>query len=299
MRSPMRPVLFARLNTVGQFSDIPLLSVLRASACRRRGYAAVHRHFLERGWRHFDTGSNGTVGANYRYRVRVPTICEVRNCDRARAGSRRHGVQGRMTAIIRLLMPVTDNNMIAARQGFAASISSCAISWICRRSSREQIMDRNPITYEVMIKELDREAKLRPFGVVDGEKVSDPRNYLFVDYAAKLTHAALTVAVRLDDGKRVRLGFRTRRYCHPRDGYVRTTVELPPETPASRVKEMILECRVSPPPKGAPWPHSGTCEIQAVTKVFLLQRDYTPGPSLWSTDKAVTLSTGRGISFTP
>ena len=48
------------------------------------------------------------------------------------------------------------------------------------RSSREQIMDRNPMTYEVMVKELEREGKLRPFGVADGEKISDPRNYLFV-----------------------------------------------------------------------------------------------------------------------
>ena len=114
-----------------------------------------------------------------------------------------------------------------------------------------------------------------------------------------LTDAALTVAVRLNDGSVYASDFGRGDIAIHRDGYVRTTVELPPGTPASRVKELMFECRVSPPSKGAPWPHSGTCEIQAVTKVFQLQRDYTPGQSFWSTDKAVTLTTGRGVSFTP
>jgi hypothetical protein len=36
-------------------------------------------------------------------------------------------------------------------------------------------MDRHPETYAVMAKELERENKLRPFGAVAGEKISDPR----------------------------------------------------------------------------------------------------------------------------
>jgi hypothetical protein len=196
-------------------------------------------------------------------------------------------------------MPVTDNNMIAEVKDSPLRFRLAPVMVDLSQSSREQIMDLNPITYEVMIKELDRERKLRPFGVVDGEKVSDPRNYLFVDYAAALTNGALTVAVRLDDGSLHTSDFGRGDIAIHRDGYVRTTVELPPGTPASGIKELIFECRVAPPSKGAPWPHSGTCGLQSVSKVFQLQPDYTPGKSLFSTTQAVTLATGRGMAFAP
>jgi hypothetical protein len=293
------PVLFARLNTVGRFSDIPLLlycehlpvdgeDTLQYTVIFSNEDGGTSTRALMGRW-----GRTTDIEYVYRRSMKSGTAI-VQGPDHVDME-----FKGGHDGDHPMLMPVTDNNMIAEAKDSALQFRLAPIFVDLSRSSREQIMDRNPITYEVMVKELDREGKLRPFGVVDGEKVSDPRNYLFVDYAAKLTQAALTVAVRLDDGSVYASDFGRGDIAIHRDGHVRTTVELPPGIAASRVKDLIFECRVLPPSKGAPWPHSGTCQIQAVTKVFLLQRDYIPGRSLWSTDKAVTLSTGRGISFTP
>ena len=153
--------------------------------------------------------------------------------------------------------------------------------------------------YAVMAKELTREEKLRPFGVAAGEKISDPRNYLFVDYSATLTDAALTVLVRTSDGKLYASDLGRADVAIARSGYVRTTVELPPGTTREKIAELSFECRVAPPAKNDPSAHSGQCVLGRVSKLFLLQNDYTPGKSFWQMTEPVTLSTGRGISFKP
>ena len=63
--------------------------------------------------------------------------------------------------------------------------------------SREQIMDEHPIAYRVMAQELKRENKLRPFGAVDGEKASDPRNYLYIEAKVANRDSAVAALVRL------------------------------------------------------------------------------------------------------
>ena len=83
-------------------------------------------------------------------------------------------------------------------------------------------MDRFPVTYEVMVKELEREGKLRPFGIAAGEKISTPRNYVFVDYHATLTNAALTVLARTKDGNLYASDLGRGDIAIARDGYVRT-----------------------------------------------------------------------------
>ena len=293
------PVLFARLNTVGRFSDIPLL--LYCERLRVKGEETLQYTVI---FSNEDGGTSSralmgrwgrTTDIEYVYRRSVKSgAAIVQGPDHVDVE-----FKGAHDGDHPLLMPVTDNNMIAEAKDSPLRFRLAPIAVDLAQSSREQIMDRNPITYEVMIKELDREGRLRPFNIVDGEKVADPRNYLYIDYAASLTNAALTVAVRLDDGSLYTSDLGRGDIAIHRDGYVRTTVELPPGTQAGRVKEFIFECRVVPPSEGAPWPHSGTCEIQAVTKVFQLQRDYIPGKTLWSTDKAVRLATGRGIAFMP
>ena len=58
-------------------------------------------------------------------------------------------------------------------------------------------MDEHPIAYRVMAQELKRENKLRPFGAVDGEKASDPRNYLYIEAKVSNRDSAIAVLVRL------------------------------------------------------------------------------------------------------
>jgi hypothetical protein len=196
-------------------------------------------------------------------------------------------------------MPVTDNNMIAAAKDSPLRFRLAPMLVDLTVASREEIMDRHPETYAVMAKELERENKLRPFGAVAGETISDPRNYLFVDYSARLTNAALTVAVQTTDGQIYMSDYGRGDVAIHRDGNVRTTVELPPGTNREQIAGVSFQCRVVPPARSATWAHSGSCVIERVPKAFFLTDDYTPGPTLLSHSEPVTLPTGRGVSFKP
>src|SRR5262249_49941320 len=131
-----------------------------------------------------------------------------------------------------------------------------------------------------------REGKLRLFGTVDGEKVSDPLNYLYFEMKIARTESAVAALVRLKGDPHwysSHLGhadyaIRTwrRNAAESPSGFVRTTVELPPGTKPERISEIAFECLV--PEKAA----DSRCRVEAVTKCFFLDRNYTPGPNVWT-----------------
>jgi hypothetical protein len=291
------PVLFARLNSVGKFSDIPLL--LYCERLQENGEPVLQYSVV------FSNEDGGTstrtlmgrwgraTDIEYVYKRFVKsgtaTVQGPNHVETEFTGEREHSHP--------LLMPVTNNNMIAAAKDSPLQFRLAPILVDLSSASREQVMDRYPITYEVMAKELVREGKLRPFGVAAAEKISDPRNYLYIDYAATLTNAAITVSVRLKDGSTFASDLGRGDIAISRSGYVRTTIELPPGTMATSIAGLNFDCRVAPPPKNEPIAHSGTCVLHEVPKVFQLREDYSPGKSFWWTREPVTLTTGRGMSF--
>jgi hypothetical protein len=164
--------------------------------------------------------------------------------------------------------------------------------------SREQIMDEHPMAYRVMAQELQRENKLRPFGSVESEKASDPRNYLYLEAKVANRNSGIAALVRLHGDQRWRSSHLGRNdYAISRDGWVRTTVELPPGTTAAQIEEIGFECLVSDEEK--PEPLSGACRLEQVSKAFLLDAEYKPGPSVWSTSVPVEIPSGQVHAFRP
>ena len=158
--------------------------------------------------------------------------------------------------------------------------------------SREQAMDDDPLAYQVMAKELEREDKLRPFGVVDGHKVSDVRNYLYIEAKAAVENAGVVTLVRRkDDGTWRSSALGRADYSIDRSGWIRTTVELPPGTQAQDIGEIGFTCVVVPAPDKS-MPLTGSCRVDAVSKIFLLDREYRPGPGLWSLREPVEIPAG-------
>lgn len=293
------PVLYARLNTIGAFSDVPLLLYCERL---REGDEEILQYTVIFSNEDGGTSSRAlmsrwgrTTDIEYVYRRSMTSgkaiVQGPNHVDTEFQGAHDRGHP--------LLMPVTNNNMIAAAKDSPLQFRLAPILVDLSNSSREQVMDDHPVTYTVMTKELEREARLRPFGSVDGEKISDPRNYLFADYTATLTNGALTVLVTLKDGSVYASDLGRGDIAIARNGAVRTTVELPPGTTRSGIATIGFECRVPPGSRNAPLAHSGTCVLQGVSKVFQLRQDSTPGESFWSMEKLVTLATGRGVSYVP
>jgi hypothetical protein len=198
-----------------------------------------------------------------------------------------------------LLMPITDNNMIGeADTPTPIRYQIAPVLVDLAGHSREEVMDRHPIAYQVMAQELQRESKLRPFGVVDGEKVSDPLNYLYFEMKLAKRESYVATLVHLKGDPRwysSHLGHAdfairtwTRGSAEAASGFVRTAVELPPGTRPDEIDEIGFECIV--PEKAAT---DSACRVEAVTKCFFLDRDYRPGANVWTVSVPQEIPAGQ------
>jgi hypothetical protein len=202
---------------------------------------------------------------------------------------------GRRDGAHPMLIPVTKNNMVAAVGTSAVRYQLAPVTVDLTRATRESIMDAHPDLYRVMARELEREGKLRPFGAVAGENISDPRNYLYLDFLVRNRHSAVAVLVRLDGERTWRSSHLGRPdYAIEREGWVRTTVELPPGTKAGEVAEVAFECLVAR--KGSEWAGTGTCTVAEWPHAFLLDANYRPGPNLAQQWKSTDIPTGTMIA---
>lgn len=290
------PVLFARQNTVGKFTDVPLVvycekldNALQYTVIFSNEDGGTSTRALMARW-------GRTTDIEYVYRV---TPSDGKATIQSR-GHKEIAFEGQKLDSHPLLIPVTDNNMVSGEATSAIRYQIAPVLVDLKNAPREKVMDDNPITYTIAFKEMRREAKLRPFGVSAGEKISDPSNYLNIDYKVANNESGVNVIVRRKGDSVARSSNLGRTdIAIDRDGWVRTTVELPPATKAADIAEVLFECVVAvPKEKGEPFAHSGECRIEAVGKAFFVDPDGKPGPNLWSKPPApATLRTGESAAF--
>jgi len=281
------PILPARANTVGRFTDIPLLMYCTRgedTAGRWLEYTVIFtnedggtstRDLMARWGR--------TTDIEYIYRVWLnaqgaiaKTLIQTREHQDVPYEGPRQGLHP-------ILMPVTDNNMVepAARNASPIVHQMAPILTDLSGGSRELVMDANPFTYEISAKELQRENKLRPYGAFEGEKISDPRNYLIAELKISSSLAALQVLTKRRgapkwQGSAVGLG----KDHIERSGWVRTTIELPPGTRPQDIEQIGVQCLSLRDLTRQPLAKNGKCAVETFGKVFFLGPDYRPQPSI-------------------
>lgn len=292
------PVLFARQNTIGKFTDVPMI----VYAERSEGALVYTVIFSNE-----DGGTSTralmarwgrTTDIEYVYKAYLNPDGSVNRATIQGRGHNEIEFDGKRDGAHPLLIPVTDNNMVSGEAASAIRYQIAPVLVDLSRHSREQVMDGHPLSYRVMAQELPRENKLRPFGTVDGNKISDPRNYLYIEARVTNMDSGVAAVVRLKDEDRWRSSYLGREdYAIERSGWVRTTVELPPGTPANRVASIGFTCMVVR--RKDVMPTAGTCRVEEVSQVFLLDREYRPGPSIWSTTRAVELAAGETAILKP
>jgi len=284
------PVLFARGNTMGKFSDVPLLTY--CERLQENGQELLQYTVI------FSNEDGGTSTRALMARWGRTTDIEYlykaylgpdQKTIRATMQTRDHAeveFRGRRESGHPLLMPVTNNNMVADEGESPIRYQLAPVVVDLTARAREQVMDDHPVTYEVMVKELEREGKLRGFGTVEGEKISHPRNYLFVEYEAININAAVAVQVRLQGETRWHSSNLGRLdYVIGRAGRVRTTVELPPGTQIGQVAEIGFECLATA--------QTGVCELKLGTSMFLLNEHLWPGLPVRLTAPAARIAAGE------
>jgi hypothetical protein len=291
------PVLFARGNTIGKFSDIPLLTycerlqengrpVLQYTVIFSNEDGGTSTRGLMARW-------GRTTDIEYVYRAYFDS---QGNVTRAIIQSRDHKdieFSGPFMGRHPLLMPVTDNNMVAPEGPSPVRYQLVPIMVDLSGSSREKVMEDHPVTWRVMTRELVREGKLRPFGAVDGEKISDPRNYLYIEANVTNKDSRTVAVVRLQGENRWRFADLGRfDYGIERSGWIQTAVELPPGTTPDRLAEIGFACRVETNKQV-----SGVCRIEQVRKAFFLNEEYRPGTPVWSMSARQEIPSGEVFTW--
>jgi len=181
-----------------------------------------------------------------------------------------------------LLKNVTKNNLFAdsgtSSYRFALAPLEALIA-----GSREEMMDLHPWMYQVMAEEWEREGQSQTEKTANPQTraVSDPRNYLYVEFRSGpepglVCDAKLAFAAKLrgsdvwyssdhgDDSLRIQNN----------NGWRRGAIELPPDTQADQVEALRFTVYA-----GKQQPLCSLV-VRDVRKVFLLGQDYVPGPSM-------------------
>ena len=249
------PILFARADTVGLFSDIPLIVYAEGEP---QQYTVVFSH---------EDGGTNTVGLMARW-GRTTDIEHVYRFDGTQwlIQTRDHKdvpYAGEFEGKHPLLIPVTRNNMVEPGRGeLRFQIVPQVVD--LRSNSREIVMDRAPWTYGIAAKELIREGRVADIG--------DPRNYVYIEARIANHDSRTAFRVRLSTESEWRTSHRgDRRLAIERDGWVRSTIPLPPGTSAKQIAAFGVEC--VPEREGM----KPRCELLELNSAFFLTPDYVPG----------------------
>ena len=118
------------------------------------------------------------------------------------------------------------------------------------------------------------ENKLRPYGVERGEDISDPRNYLYIEAKVAPGKAAVAFVVLHKNGQYYYSHKGRAKDAIERPGYVRSTIELPPNTTRQDLKSMTALCVYLPRS-----PSDVRCGPTEFKSLFFLTQDKLPGPT--------------------
>ncbi len=287
------PVVIAREDTLGRFSDVPLLAyveqrpgALRYSVIFSNEDGGTSTRDLMARW-------GRTTDIEFIYEVNPATGATLIQVKDHKEIPYAGTYEGRHP----LLEVVTLNNMVAPGSAAGKIDFRLLPEAISLTGSREVVMDSRAWTYAVSSKELMREDKVRPFGEVRDETISDPRNYMVAELAMTPESAGMQVVVKLKNGG-TRFGSARgmmENYV-TRSGWLRMSTELPPGTRLSDIGELLLDCVVTPDTKERKGARDGSCGLNGPGRVMMLGADFAPvewravrAPGRWRTGTMAVL----------
>lgn len=297
------PILYARADTLGHFSDVPLLmwyevfpeaqgEVIQYSFVFSNEDAGTGTPALMARW-------GRAADIEYAYRVTLDQSGRIRS--EVFQGFNHHTTpfRGRKDGVHPYILDAAPHNIFADTGATALQYHMLPVEADLRQHSREELMDRFPWTYRIVAEELKHEGKIRPWGAHVENAIGNPRDYLHLEIEAENHAAALTVWVKLKGRPEWYSSFRGRTdWAISRSGWFRTTVELPPATRASEIESIALQCIGLNGDHDAA-PQAAESKVEAISKAFLLDSDYRPGPNLLETHQALTLHPGEMYTFVP
>ena len=304
------PIVYARPNTIGRFTDVPLIMWYETEATVR---GSLIRYSVI-----FSNEDGGTppdrllatwgrlTDIEYIYGIEFDR--EGRVFEETFQGKDHKIVpfNGKREGRHPLLYVVTDNNMVGDAGVTTQRYAMAPIPFDLTSLSREAVMDANPWTYAVTAREARREGRVVASPRPGSKKIFDPSRYAVLEACASPADGpyatfSFSIGVKDDRGK-VRFydstaGVREYRISRSPDnfpnGCFRGAVALPRGAKAKDVAALRMRAHTRVPGKGeeAPMKRSGPARLLHVNRLFLMASKDAPEPSLfsWSGDEPLIL----------
>jgi len=289
----MAPILYARANTVGGFTDVPLLMWYEMAPTPRGWqfrYSVVFSN--EDGGTATDrlmATWGRTTDIEYVYGVEVDDQDKVLAEEFQGPGHEVPPFTGRHEGGHPLLWVSTDNNMVSESGTTQVRYSPAVERFDLENQSREVVMDRHPWTYTVTAREMIREGKIVADAAPGSGKIPDLRRFVHVEACTALENAAVAFSVRAMDGAGAVRWYDSDRgvseFRIVRTGCFRGAVPLPPSTGRP---DAIRFRAFSRSQRGAA-PAPASVVLTRVNTVFQLDDQYQPGRSLFSWTGSIPL----------
>ena len=282
----MAPILHARPNTVGAFTDLPVImwyEVAPTPRGRRFQYSVIFTN--EDGGTKTDrlmATWGRTTDIEFVYGVEIDGTGRVLAEEFQGPGHEVPAFAGRHEAAHPILWVSTDNNMVSESGSSTVRYAPAPELVDLTNVSREVVMDRHPWSYIVAAQELAREGKIVQGAVAGSGKIPDLRRYVFVEGCTELDNAAIAFSVRAIDNGTPRWFDSDRglpEFRVARSGCFRGAVPLPPS--AGKPDAVRFRAYARKAEKGVA-PASGSVRLTRVNQVFTLGDDLVPGPSVYS-----------------
>ena len=195
----MAPILYARPNTVGAFTDLPLLmwyEVEPTPRGRRFSYSVIFSN--EDGGTETDrlmATWGRTTDIEYVYGVEVDHAGHVLAEEFQGPGHDVPAFTGRHEDRHPLLWVSTDNNMVSESGPTRIRYAPEAVRFDLTNLSREVVMDANPWTYAIAAVEMRREGKIVDEAPPGRNTIADPRRFVYVEACGQVGNAALALSI--------------------------------------------------------------------------------------------------------
>jgi len=298
----LAPIVYARPNTIGKFTDIPLLMWYETE---RHGRLTTFRYSII--FTNEDGGTQTsalmarwgrTTDIEWIYEVQIDADGKTKSATFQGVEHKTQNFKGRAENGHPALYVVSDNNNVSDHGDSEMRFQPRPIPFDLTHSSREQIMDDNPWIYPVMAAELEREGKISEASR-GGNQMADPRHYLYLDASSELRDTALSFAVKLrGNPKWYESDLGINYYRLDRSEYFRTTVRLPAGTMLNQIERIAVRCDAAGNPKSGDEIKklaAAECALSTMNKAFMLDARFMPGRSLPLHVKPLKLRIGEAI----
>ena len=224
------PFVHARPNTVGKFTDVPILmwyEIEKAPTGQRYRYTVIFSN--EDGGTPVDrlmATWGRTTDIEYVYSVEIGDDGSIRSEDMQGPEHKILPYTGAREGRHPLLWVSTENNMVLDKGTTTVRYAPAPLQVNLTDVSREMVMDTNSWTYEVAAKELARESKIADDPPPGKQLIPDPRRYAYLEGCGTLGNRALTFSVKVQD-QWIAADRGVAEYRIARDGCFRGAVPLP------------------------------------------------------------------------